>query len=173
MIRAACAREADLLVLIAEGGWTGRGDPELHAHLAACTTCADLLEVAAALARERETTVTTAPVPGAGAVWWRSQVRLRQERLRASHRTLAFVQAAILGAGLLGAFAVLGATSLGHQAWPGWQGCLTALDGLRQALDLGAMARSIPWSTSLCLALLAWLAVVPVATHLALRDDSA
>ena len=80
-------------------------------------------------------------------------MRLRQEALRASQRTVTVVQGAMLGAGLIVSLVVLGSMSmLPHDA-------------------LGPIIRMVRWNVPLLLALLAWLVAVPLAARLALTDD--
>jgi len=165
MNRIECARESEMLQAVAEGRWPDRCDPDLGAHVVECGICADLIEVAVSLSNDRETMVRDARVPGSGVVWWRAQMRIRQETLRASQRTVFFVQAAVLGAGLIVAFSVLGTMPVLPHDWLG------PIGRLRDGIDLGAVARAIGWSAPLFLALAAWLALVPVAVHFALTDD--
>jgi len=165
MNRIECSRETEMLQVVVAGQWPDGCDPEQRAHVRTCGICADLIEVAVALSNDRETTVRNAPVPASGAVWWRARMRMRQDALRASQRTVAVVQVAMLGAGLIVACAVLSATSMLPQ---GWLGSLGRLFG---GIGLGAITRGIQWSLPLCVALLVWLAASSVAAHFAPTDD--
>ena len=105
-----CVREEEVLELLR----TGRCDDELRAHVAACPLCNDLVTVAAAIVEDRDAMLQEAEIPGSGIVWWRMQMRMREESARAAGRTLVAVQSmAVILAGVI-AFAVLNFTS------PGW-----------------------------------------------------
>ena len=153
MIRIECAFEHEMLQVVSEGRWPDRCDEELRAHATVCAVCADLVEVAAVLAHAHETTVRDARVPDSGVVWFRTQMRLKQDALRASQRTVTIIQAAMLGVGLAASVAVLGSMSL------------------LPSDAFGAILRVIRLNSSLLLALLAWLVVVPLATRFALTGD--
>jgi hypothetical protein len=135
---------------MAEGRCPDRCEDDLREHLAACGTCADLIEVAVALARDRDAAVRSAPVPGPGVVWWRTQLRMRREAERSAQRMVTLVQGAIIGACSLVALGVLGWVSTPPQAW------------------LGPLA-----SHRILLALVAWFLLILAAVRFALTDDAA
>lgn len=87
-----CQREEELLEALGRG-FTG---PELLAHVATCGPCRELQEVAGAFLDDRAVAIEEAPVPPAGAMWRRIQVRRRQEAETRAHRTLLVGQAATL-----------------------------------------------------------------------------
>ncbi len=87
-----CDREDDVLDALAAERWPERCDEDLRTHVNACAVCADLAEVAAALLDDREAAWREARVPPAGVVWWRAQLRAREEAARAAGRPLAFIQ---------------------------------------------------------------------------------
>ena len=162
-----CAWEPEMLRAIAEGRWPERCEDDLREHLAACGTCADLIEVAVALARDRESAVRSAPVPGSGVVWWRTQLRMRREAERSAQRTLTLVQGAILGACSIVALGVLGWVSPPPHVW--LEPFASGVDGAGPA----AITHAIPWSNRIFLALVAWLFLILAAVRFALTDDAA
>lgn len=87
-----CPREDELLDAL-ERGYVG---PELAAHTASCPTCGELRGVAGALLDERAAAMLEAPIPSAGAMWWRMQLRHRQEAEAAARRSMLIGQAATL-----------------------------------------------------------------------------
>ncbi len=87
-----CEREQDVLDALAAQRWPARCDDELRAHVSACGICADLVEVASALLEDHDTTYHDARVPPSGVVWWRAQLRAREEDARAAARPIAFIQ---------------------------------------------------------------------------------
>lgn len=87
-----CPYEDDLLDAL------GRGyvDPDLSEHAAGCVSCGELRLVAGGLLEERAAAVAEAPVPSAGTMWWRMQLRRRHEAEAAARRSLLIGQAATL-----------------------------------------------------------------------------
>lgn len=87
-----CPWEEELLEALGRG-FTG---PELTAHIASCRSCRELQEVAGAFLDDRAMAIEEAPVPSAGAMWRRMQVRQRHEAEARAHRSLLIGQAATL-----------------------------------------------------------------------------
>jgi hypothetical protein len=97
-----CRREQDILDALASRRWPDRCDRELREHVAACAFCADLVTVAAALLDGEESGSASGEVPPASLVWWRAQLRAREEAARAAVRPIRIVQRVALGcAGVL------------------------------------------------------------------------
>jgi len=150
-----CAWEPAVLRSIAEGRWPEGCDDDLREHLAACATCAVLIDVAGALARDRERAARTAPVPGSGVVWWRMRLRMRREAERSARRIVTLVQGAILGACAIVALVLV--------IW-----IATPPEG-----GAASLAHAIPWSNRIFVALVAWLFGILAAVRLALPGDAA
>src|SRR3954469_14609104 len=87
-----CDREEDVLDALAARRWPERATDDLRAHVTACAVCADLAEVATAALDDRQQLWSDARVPPAGVVWWRAQLRAREDAARAAGRPVAFVQ---------------------------------------------------------------------------------
>jgi len=102
-----CEREAEVWRAIEARHWPERCDEELRAHVASCEDCADLAEVASVMVDENDETVRAAHVPASGMVWWRAQMRLRQDAARTVRRTISIVQAAAVFIAIAGASIVL------------------------------------------------------------------
>lgn len=164
----ACPRERDVLDLVAIGQWPSKADQELRDHVAACLACADLALVAAAMTELAEDSRADSKVPDARLVWYRAQLRARDERVRLASRPMLLVQ---LAAGLV-------VVVLGLAAWQ-----LSApwiLERWNGVASIGGPTS--PWAawTSLGggeppsavwrwvgIAALAWIAAVPFAFYLA------
>jgi hypothetical protein len=110
MARIECPHEADVLTMIATGRWPDRAPADLIAHVATCDMCADLAVVTSAIEDDRESGVPVG-LPSAGTVWWRAQLRARQEAVKDVGRPITVAQAALLAAAGGIAGAVFGATS--------------------------------------------------------------
>lgn len=127
-----CAREYDVIDAITSRRWPERADAELRAHVARCEICADVAEVAGALAHERDIAAEEAvDLPSAQVVWFRAQMRARAEAARRASLPMAWMQA--LSAACL---AGVVATVLGSAAWwlqltppdiATWRGYVTGL----------------------------------------------
>src|SRR5205085_7698712 len=83
---------------------------ELRQHLGECASCAELFDIASAVIDDRRTLVAQARVPASGLVWWRANLRARQEAARAAVRTAAIVQVGLVALAVIVAVVVLGAT---------------------------------------------------------------
>ncbi|HWW61713.1 MAG TPA: hypothetical protein VN181_10135, partial [Thermoanaerobaculia bacterium] len=87
-----CVREEELLDAL-QRMYLGA---ELEAHVASCAACSELREVAGAFLDDRAQAVVEAPVPSAGTMWWRMQIRRRQEAATSARRSLLIGQAVTL-----------------------------------------------------------------------------
>ena len=97
--------------------------------------------------------MTEAPVPSAGTMWWRLQMRHRQEIQATARRSLLFGQFATLAFALVLVFALLG-------------GDVAA--GVREAA--ASAMTSFRLSTPMLLALASWLLLAPIAGYVAIRQ---
>ena len=87
-----CPREPDVIDALTTGQWPGRCDDDLRAHVAECEGCRDLAAILPPLAQAWADTRSVAAVPASGMVWWRAQLRARQEAASAAARPIAVVQ---------------------------------------------------------------------------------
>jgi hypothetical protein len=113
MIRTGCEREQDVLDAIAANRWPDRLSDELSAHVAGCAICRDLASVAHAFAEDCETAFEQAQLPSAGLVWWRAEIRARQQAVRAASRPITLVQVITGTCGIAVALGLLAWTGLG------------------------------------------------------------
>lgn len=104
MTFAECLREQDVVNAIATGRWPDRCDEDLAAHVAACEGCRDLASTLGVLSESWADARAGARLPAAGTVWWRAQVRARQEAARAATRPLTVAQ--IIGGTIAAALAL-------------------------------------------------------------------
>ena len=98
-----CPREAELWEAIAAGRWPDTADANLRAHVVSCRACRDLALVAGSLRRDGCDAARDATPPSSAIVWWRAQMRARQEAAHAVDRPITVVQgiAIACAAGLL------------------------------------------------------------------------
>lgn len=172
MNRIECEFEADALAAVLQFHWPDRVEPELRAHIAACSICSGVVDIASALGEAREEERTSAAIPDSGLVWWRAQMRARREAAEAAGRPITAVQAIAFACavGVLGAF--IGATSAWLQKW------LQAAAGQAESLagmNLGALRQSIAAVAGehqiLIIAVAGMLCVIPTAVYFAIARD--
>ena len=144
-----CAREADVLDALASARWPGRVDAELAQHVSSCEVCQDVIAVASAMQEDHEAAWREANVPSSGQMWWRAEMRARQEAIRDASRPVTIAQ----GIAALMALAVVAAA--GWFAWPTLQ---------------GLFATPPPFLLPLAIGLLALLVVTPVALYFVLSE---
>lgn len=140
-----CPREDELLAALGRG-YVGA---ELEEHAAACPDCGELRRVAGALLDDKARTIEEAPVPAAGTMWWRLQIRQRQDAEARARRSLLVGQAATLAVALALVLALFGPE---------------VLHGLRE------LAATVRLSTPLLFAFGAWILLTPIAGWLVLRQ---
>ena len=160
-----CVREADVLDAVAAQRWPDRVDPELRAHVAACPCCAEVGDIAAAFATDREAPWSEARLfPSAEVVWFRAQARARADAARAAARPIAIMQALgfACAAGIISA--LIGAIAV--WVWARADSLFT-FRGL-EPIPLDAMGLAIR-GTLLAIGL--WLVLAPVAVYLVASDD--
>jgi hypothetical protein len=164
-----CPREQDVLDAAAAKRWPDRVDAALRDHVAACAICADVVEIAVAFLDDRECAHAEAPVPPAAVVWWRSQIRAREEAARMAVRPIALVQAVATICVALVSIAVAPAASawvrslvmsLGAADW--WS--------LQSDVSFSWILSAAAYTTLPLLAVGIWVVLAPVVVYLALDD---
>jgi hypothetical protein len=147
-----CTREKEVKTLLERGQWPRACAEELRAHVEGCRVCSELVLVQGALAEARTSAMALPALPPAGGLWWRAQLRRRNEAI------------ARIGKPLLGAeiFAVL-IVALVAVCGVVWQ--------LRRGIDLAEWLRALHldtlWPASLASFDGGWWFLVPVLATLA------
>jgi hypothetical protein len=90
--RIECNREQDILDAVASGRWPERVDAELMAHAKCCRICTEVAMVSMLYQEDYSAALEEARVPSSGLVWWKSELRSRQEAVRAASRPIEMVQ---------------------------------------------------------------------------------
>jgi hypothetical protein len=168
-VRSECPRAQDVLDALAAQRWPSRAGAELRAHVDGCHVCRDLAAVAGALLEAQDVAWSAVRVPPAPVVWWRAQLRARDEAARRASRPIAIVEAAAAVAAFLLVAALLGGTAPEVQAWAGraWDvatpGWIAAAPPLPPVLTSG---RAMP-----ALVIGAWLVLAPLAIYFAVAGD--
>ena len=164
-----CVRAADVLAAMTAGPEPGLSNEESRLHADACESCREMVAVVSALRGERDRLRRSATIPSAGLVWWRAQLRQRQQAALKATAPVTAVHAAAVVAALVLALVLVSVVSRSVgisfladyvPALPSWaeasQSLATGSPLLRYSLMLGATA---------------WLILGPVALYFALRRD--
>ncbi len=91
-----CSKQKEVTAALRQGRWPEGCDRALHAHVAVCQECKDLVLVAQTLQQTRRETMQQ---PGFGAssataamLWWRSELRLRRGAVERMTRPVAVTE---------------------------------------------------------------------------------
>jgi hypothetical protein len=164
-----CSREQDVLDALSARRWPERCDADLRAHVASCAICADLVDVATALLEDHEVAWHDALVPPSGVVWWRAQLRAREEAARAAARPLAFIQGVAASVAVWLVLALVRAVPPAYlSTWRAWVMGLVPDITVRMP-DVSRVTGAVPLSILVLLA--AWLLLAPVAIYFAVVDE--
>ena len=167
-----CCREDDVLDALTSGRWPDRADDELRSHVASCAICADVIDVASAVLEVRNDDPGEMRIPSSAVMWWRAQMRARQEAAREAARPITVAQVVALVtlvAVSVGAFITLSPWLAGVVG--GWMPDLARATGLGTLrAPSGVLAQG--WVLSaVAIGLGVWLVLAPVAIYLAVADD--
>ncbi len=163
-----CPRESDVLAAVAAGRWPERCG-ELRDHVERCPVCADVVLVAQALRESHDEAWERARVPSAGHVWWRAEVRARQEAAAAAGRPITVLQALGAAAALVAALVLAGLQLPALRAE--YAGLLSAaLPWFSSSEGLAAVVKVAAQPLLLALVLGLWLLLAPVLVYLLLAS---
>src|ERR1700733_13570315 len=84
-----CPHEAEARAVLRSGHWPDACEPELRHHVESCDRCASQLLVLHAFQSARAETVRVARVGHPGLLWWRAQLRRRNEALERVSKPIA------------------------------------------------------------------------------------
>jgi hypothetical protein len=154
-----CPRESDVLDALASQRWPDRADQELVDHVASCEVCRDVLVVAAAMREDHDAAWQEASLPSSGQVWWRAEMRARQQAIRDASRPISVAY----GVAATAALAVLAVAA--WFAWPVAHGFVSSIVATPKT------TLESPLTLPLLVAVGAFLIAAPVALYLVLSDE--
>lgn len=125
-----CVREREVTDLLHQGYWPDACPEELRAHVEMCRICSDLVLVSGTVQGERRQTLPLARLEAPGALWWRAQLRRRNEAIEKMARPIFGAQVFALAMALVVAVVVL-VWQAGN--WSAW------ISDLPRALHLDAL----------------------------------
>jgi len=106
-----CVREDDVLMMVSTGRWPEAAPAELREHAERCQVCRELGLAATSIGQEAEAEASSPNLPSSGTVWWRAQLRARQEAARQVVRPITAAQMMAFAVMVGVAGAVFGATT--------------------------------------------------------------
>jgi hypothetical protein len=162
-----CARQSEIQQLLASGHWPHACPADLHAHLADCRSCADLLLVTQAFQQSRAMAAAEVRLPAPGAIWWRAQLRRRNAAVERVSKPIFGAYVFALSLMVLAAAAVAISQARHGLRWLDWLS-----QSQNAGLDFEAFnpltLLNAGWSLTLLIPILATLALVgAVAVYLA------
>jgi hypothetical protein len=168
-MRLQCPFEPELLDAVTARRWPDRAEPSLREHVSTCELCADVAEIAGAFLDDRDCARAEGTLPSSSAIWWRSQVKAREEAARIALRPLVIFQvAATVAAAVLAIWIAPAASAwvrqsisvLGMTDW--W--------ALPHDFSLSWLLRTTAYTTLPLIAAGIWVVLAPVLVYLALDD---
>jgi hypothetical protein len=88
-----CIREDDVLDALMSERWPDRVSEDLRQHVTSCQVCADLIAVVRPILADGDAPVPEPRIPSSAVMWWRAQMRGRQEAAREAARPITVAQA--------------------------------------------------------------------------------
>jgi hypothetical protein len=87
-----CSREAELTATLRRGAWPAAAEPDLRSHVELCRHCQETVLVTQALQASRRQAMETVPLQAPGLLWWRAQLRRRNQTMERATRPVALVE---------------------------------------------------------------------------------
>lgn len=128
-----CNREREVADLLRRGHWPQACPADLRTHVDSCRSCSDLVVVTRTLQTARTNAADVPHLHSAGALWWRAQLRRRNQAIERINKP-------ILGAQIF-AFAMVFVIAAGFLLWEARRGFqfFAWIEDLPQALHLDAL----------------------------------
>jgi hypothetical protein len=102
-----CPHEAEVKAILRQGHWPEACDRELRQHIQTCRSCAEQLLVLQAFHAARAHAMQAAPIDHPNLLWWRAQLRRRNEALQRVSRPITTAQVFAFCISILAAAALL------------------------------------------------------------------
>ncbi len=125
-----CLREEEVRTTVREGRWPEACEPALRAHVVSCRRCSDFVLVTQTLQQGRLETAALAPLPSAGQLWYRAQLRRRTGDLQRVATPIALAEK-LAALCLLAAGAGMAAWQSRTPDWLRWLSDVTQSDAFR------------------------------------------
>lgn len=113
-----CPNGSELKTLLDANRWPMNASPDLQAHVPCCASCRSLLVLSQTFRADRTAIAASAHLEAPGVLWWRAQLRRRNNALHQIGRPLLGAQIFAAGSGFLAALLYL-LTQLRHKEFSG------------------------------------------------------
>ena len=164
-----CAHEPAVLSALRSSRLNEMCEPALIAHLDACSSCAQLVDLAQALLDDHRTLVSQAPVPSSAIVWWRAQMRSRREAAQVVTQPMTFVQGLIVACAVGLTVAAVGFFVPTFRRAIQWTAAADLIPSLSWSLPPNALANPIVLAAGAALAFCA--IVLPLALYFTSQEE--
>lgn len=115
-----CPHEIEIRAIVRSGHWPEACDPELRKHVETCRTCGEQLLVLHAFHSARAHTMQAARVDHPNLLWWRAQLRRRNDALQRVSRPITTAQIFAFCISVLAAAALLRSQWQQGLNWSSW-----------------------------------------------------
>ena len=115
-----CPHEAEVQAILRQGHWPEACDPEFRKHVQTCRTCSEQLLVLHAFHSARAQAIEAARVDHPNLLWWRAQLRRRNDALQRVSRPITTAQIFALCISILAAAALLRSQLGKGFNWSSW-----------------------------------------------------
>lgn len=115
-----CPREAEAEAALRRGHWPDACEPELREHVATCDRCSSRLLVLKTFQTARAESMQAAHLGHPGLLWWRAQLRRRNEALERVGKPAITGQLFALFISILTVVALLGSQIRKGVDWSSW-----------------------------------------------------
>lgn len=115
-----CPHETEIQAIVRSGHWPEACDPELRNHVETCRTCGEQLLVLHAFHSARAHTMQAARVDHPNLLWWRAQLRRRNDALQRVSRPITTAQIFAFCISVLAAAALLRSQWQQGLNWSSW-----------------------------------------------------
>jgi hypothetical protein len=115
-----CPHEAEVQAILRRGHWPEACDPEFRKHVETCPTCREQLLVLHAFHTARAQAMQAARVDHPNLIWWRAQLRRRNDALQRVTRPITTAQIFALCLSILTAAALLRSQIRRGFSWSSW-----------------------------------------------------
>jgi hypothetical protein len=161
MMLRSCSREKEVKELLERGQWPVAAGtaPELRAHVGGCRSCGELVLVTAAFQKARADTAGAAKIGSPGVLWWRAQLRRRNEAVERIGKPILGAQIFALVVNLL--------LAVGFVVWQARHG-LAWLNWFEQLPQTATLHLDSLWSSALLDFGWNWMVMIPALATLAL-----
>ena len=166
-----CGREEDVLDALTSGRWPERVERELVSHVANCSICTDVVDVASAVLDVGANEPVEPRIPSSAVMWWRAQMRARQEAAREAARPITVAQVvASVAAIVLMIVALVALSPWLMDTLGGWLAAASGGDVSDVAAMQAPRLMTGGWIVP-ALMIGVWLVLAPIAIYFAVADD--